>query len=241
MTPYYQDDYATIYHGDCREILPQLPKVDCIITDPPYGVGLESKQHKWFRQEGSGYTQIDDTPEFVSSVVIPVIQEAISRHGRCVVTPGTRCAFLYPKPNELGSIFNASGTGSGPWGFMCSTPVLYYGNCPYMAKGLGRRPNGWLQPADDYAEKNGHPCPKPVGMFLWLVNRASLESETILDPFMGSGTTLVAAKQLGRRAIGIEIEEKYCEIAAKRLHNTITDMFTPIAPKTQILQPSMFA
>jgi site-specific DNA-methyltransferase (adenine-specific) len=71
------------------------------------------------------------------------------------------------------------------------------------------------------AEKNGHPCPKPIGQWKWLVNRATVVGDSILDPFMGSGTTLRAAKDLGRKAIGIEIEERYCEIAANRLRQEV--------------------
>ena len=73
------------------------------------------------------------------------------------------------------------------------------------------------------AEKNGHPCPKPIVQWKRLLNRCTIRGETTLDPFMGSGTTLVAAKQLGRKAIGIEIEEKYCEIAVKRLAQGVLD------------------
>jgi site-specific DNA-methyltransferase (adenine-specific) len=71
------------------------------------------------------------------------------------------------------------------------------------------------------SEKNGHPCPKPLGLMRWLVARVSKPNETVLDPFMGSGTTLLAAKDMGHRAIGIEIEERYCEIAAKRLSQEV--------------------
>ena len=80
--------------------------------------------------------------------------------------------------------------------------------------------------ADSYrsteqTEKNGHPCPKPIGQWKWLLKRTSLEGWTILDPFLGSGTTAVAAKQLGRNYIGIEISEKYCKIANDRLRQDI--------------------
>ena len=86
---------------------------------------------------------------------------------------------------------------------------------------MGGRPS--VIQSNAVSERNGHPCPKPVEWMLWLVKWVSLEDETILDPFMGSGTTLVAAKQLGRRAIGIEIEERYCEIAANRLRQEVLE------------------
>lgn len=217
MKPYYQDSAVTIYHGDCREVVPTLDGINAVIADPPYGVGLTHKQHKWFKQNGSGYASTDDTPENVSQVVVPVVQMCVERFPCVVVTPGTRCMFLYPKPADVGCVFNSSGAGMGSWGFICYHPVLFYGKDPYLANGMGSRPNGWQQPASDYAEKNGHPCAKPMMMMTWLVTRASLEGHTILDPFAGSGTTGRAAKDLGRKAVLIEREEKYCEIAARRM------------------------
>lgn len=208
---------CTLYLGDCRDILPTLGRVDAVVTDPPYGVGLEAKRHKWFRSEGTGYASFDDTPENISNSVVPAIEMAIAIASAVVITPGTECAFLYPRPDDIGTIYNSAGTGSGKWGFKCSTPVLYYGKCPYLATGKGRKANSWQQPPADYSEKNDHPCPKPVGMMSWLVSRASLPGATVLDCFMGSGTTGVACVNLGRSFIGIEREPSYFDIACRRI------------------------
>ena len=224
LKPYYQDSAVTIYHGDCREIVPTLGRFDAVITDPPYGVGLTHKQHKWFVQDGEGYASTDDTPENVKNGVVPVIEICLGIADRVMVTPGIRCMFLYPTPKDVGCIFNSAGAGMGSWGFTCAHPVLYYGTCPYLAKGMGSRPNGWLQPADDYSDKNGHPCPKPMGMMTWLVNRGSLEGQTVLDPFAGSGTTGRACKDLGRKCTMIEREERYCEIAARRMGQEVLNL-----------------
>jgi site-specific DNA-methyltransferase (adenine-specific) len=224
MKPYYEEKGITIYHGDCREILPLLPPCDSVITDPPYGVGFSGKTAK---QRGGGQTKrlgeysFDDTPEFVATVVVPIIEQCRFKSRSVVVTPGTRNLWLYHPADEVGCFFSAAGTGTGRWGFSCSQPILFYGTDPYLEKGLGSRPNSFGQTYPNDANEIDHPCAKPIRMISWLVGRASLEGERIIDPFMGSGTTLKAPKDLFRRAIGIEIEEKYCEIAAKRLSQEV--------------------
>jgi len=204
---YYQDGEAgiTIYHGDCLEIMAELEPVDLVLTDPPYGNNTE-------------YISYQDSPENLKeliSSIFPIMREQTSR---MLLTSGVLNMFLYPSPNWILGWFHGGGTASGPWGFANWQPILAYGACPYMAKGLGRRPDALF--LTEKVEKFGHPCTKPIGFWRWLLLRGSaLREDIILDPFMGSGTTLVAARQLGRRAIGIEIEEKYCEIAVKRLKN----------------------
>ena len=231
-----------LIQGDCREVMAVLPRVDAVVTDPPYGVGLTAKQHKWFVAKGDGYASFDDTPENVSAIVLPAIQMAILAARSVIVTPGTKCAWLYPQPDDIGAIFNSSGTGSGSWGFKCSTPILFYGKCPYLASNMGRRANSWQQPATDFADKSDHPCPKPLGMMQWLVVRASLPSETVLDPFMGSGTTLVACQRLGRQGIGIELDESYFKIAAKRVEEACRqpDLFIKAPKPAAPAQESFF-
>ena len=216
--PYYEHAGVTIYHADCRDVLP-LVSADVVVTDPPYGVSFSGKSTKHTGSDGVGYSILDDSPGYVSEVVVQVVNDCIRHVGRVVLTPGTRSMFRYPEPNGVGAIFFPSGAGFGRWGFTCSQPIFYYGKDPYLAKGLGMRPDSFSTTVS--AEKNGHPCPKPLSVMLWLVNKASLEGECVLDPFMGSGTTLHAAKELGRRAIGIEIEERYCEIAANRLSQEV--------------------
>ena len=220
VEPYYQKDGITIYLGDCREVLPGL-EVDAVVTDPPYGVGLAGKRAK---MRGGGvtrrldtYSLFDDTEDHVVSVVVPVIEACISLASAVALTPGIRCMWAYPKPSDIGCFYSAAGTGMGRWGFTCMQPILYYGSDPYLRTRQGSRPNSHGQTYPNDANAVGHPCAKPIRMWKWLVNRASLPGDTILDPFMGSGTTLVAAKNLGRRAIGIEICEAYCAIAVKRL------------------------
>jgi DNA modification methylase len=207
---------ATLYCGDSRELIPTLAGVDVVITDPPYGVNYNGSATKHTRDVG-GYASFDDTPENVRALIVPIVAECVTRFERVCLTPGSRCMFMYPEPRAVGAIHYPSGANAGPWGFICSQPIFYYGKCPYLAKQLGSRPNGFA--TTEPAEKNGHPCPKPVGQMKWLVNRASLEGETVFDPFLGSGTTGVACVTMGRSFIGCEIEPAYFEIACRRIED----------------------
>jgi site-specific DNA-methyltransferase (adenine-specific) len=226
VTPYYQHGGITIYHADCRDVLPSL-EFDAVITDPPYGVGLKAKRAK---QRGGGVTarfgsySFDDTPEYITNAVIPVVRTCIEMAHAVVLTPGIRNMWLYPPADDVGCFYSAAGTGMGRWGFTCSQPILFYGSDPYLRRGLGSRANSCGQTYPNDANAYGHPCAKPIRMMRWLVDRASVAGETVLDPFMGSGTTLEAAKNLYRPAIGIELEERYCEIAARRLEQEVLPM-----------------
>lgn len=118
----------------------------------------------------------------------------------------------------MGCFWYPAAVTHGPWGFTCFTPILFYGRDPRA--GIGQLPSGIS--VTEASEKNGHPCPKPFTAWRWLLHKLAPEPhETIHDPFSGSGTTLVASKQMGRKAIGIEIEERYCEIAANRLRQEV--------------------
>ena len=199
--PYYSDEAVTIYHGDCRDIMPTLPKVDLVLTDPPYGNGTE-------------YASYDDSQANLAGLIRDVYPLMRLAADVVLLTPGVGNMWKWPEPTWTLCWTSPAGAGSGPWGFCCWQPVLAYGKDPYLANGLGRRPDyyEWGRAAEI---QDGHPCSKPLPIMRWLVERGM--GQTILDPFMGSGTTLRAAKDLGRKAIGIEIEERYCEIAAKRM------------------------
>lgn len=216
---------ATLYHGDCRDWLGDLPgcfRVDAVITDPPYGVSFSGKVAK--RRDGgitkgkSGYVAaFEDSPEYVRAVVVPALESALAIASRGAVTPGTRNMWFYPLPDDVGTFFSAAGTGLTSWGFCCSQPILYYGKCPYLAARNGARANSMGQSYPNDANSVGHPCAKPLPQMNWLVNRASLSGETVLDPFMGSGTTGVACALLGRKFIGIEVDRAYFDIACRRI------------------------
>jgi len=217
-----------LYCGDCLGILPTLEagSVDAVVTDPPYGIGLTKKIAK--QRNGSvkaregGYVHKDNL-EYLSLVTVPATRLCIGLAKRVVITPGSRHAFEYPKPDDMGCWYSAAGTGLGRWGFVCSQPILYYGKCPYLANRRGARPNSCGQVYPNDANKVGHPCAKPLPFATWLVTRASIENETILDPFMGSGTTGVACVKTGRRFIGIELDKGYFDIAVKRIEKALKE------------------
>lgn len=217
--PYYEDGSVVIYHGDCLDLMPHL-EADVLVTDPPYGVAFKGKRTKHAKHYTGGYASLEDDSSVVTDLVLPAIGPMLE--GRAVVTPGVRSLFAYPEPLHVGAIYYPSGAGMSRWGFLCWQPILYYGSDPYLADSKGSRPDSFQTTVA--AGKCGHPCPKPLETMLWLVNRCSRRGEMILDPFMGSGTTLRAAKDLGRKAIGIELEERYCEIAAERCSQEVLDL-----------------
>jgi len=201
---------ATLFLADCRDVLASIADVDAVVTDPPYGVALGSADHP----SGKGpYASFEDTPENVREHVVPAVTQAISMAKRAAVTPGTRCAFFYPVPYEIGAIYFPAGAGFSRWGFCSSQPILYYGKDP---KPITRKEPNSVQ-CTEIAEKNGHPCPKPLRLMEWLVARVTAPGELVLDPFMGSGTTGVACINTGRKFVGIEKEPHYFEIACARI------------------------
>jgi len=209
---------ATLYLGDSREVLPHVGDVNAVFADPPYGVNYKGSDSRHTSADGIGYNAFEDSPMFVSDVCVPIIEQCIAISRSMAVTTGISCSRLYPKPVAEGVIWYPSGANSGPWGFVTHQTIFYYGKCPYLAKRLGRRPTGFA--TTEPAEKNGHPCPKPIKQMEWLVNRITTTddwSETVLDPFMGSGTTGVACANMGRRFVGIELDPVYFVIACERI------------------------
>jgi len=210
---------ATLYHGDCLEILPTLPKVDAVITDMPYGVMLgEVVNGQAKAKDQQPYTMFSDTPEYLAEKCIPALILALDSAKRGAVFCGNRNVGKYPEPSEIGCWFVPAATSRGRWGFNTSNIILYYGASPRA--GIGDYANGFSMQATVDKLYQGHPCAKPVAVMRWLVGKVTIAgNETILDPFMGSGTTGVAAMNLGRKFIGIEIERKYFDIACERIEN----------------------
>lgn len=208
MTPYYDEDGITIYHADCLEILPWLVG-DVVITDPPYGTGYAPRGGL---KAGTLDFGSADTPTW------DIFDPTWLAHwgGPAAVFTGIRFVYtlalhmaadgllIYAKsnPNPLGSSYE-----------------------PCVTRGFAA---GGRQHFTAYNAFNGqvHPTQKPLDLMQWIVGLAP--PGVVLDPFMGSGTTLVAAKREGRKAIGIEIEERYCEIAVQRLAQGVLEFGDPV-------------
>ncbi len=225
MKPYYSEAGIEIYHGNSWKLLPTLheEKRNCdiwvLVTDPPYGVNLGKhlgandgrRDHVLVK---GGYDSYEDTPANFKYTIAPIIELCIGDMCcRGLVFCAGHMACELPSPDAIGGVFLPAACGRTRWGYNSFAHCLLYGRAPNL--NLGAKAIGIS--STETAPDCGHPCPKPIGWMTWAVSLASQDSDTILDPFMGSGTTLRAAKDLGRKAIGIEIEERYCEIAAKRL------------------------
>jgi site-specific DNA-methyltransferase (adenine-specific) len=227
---------ATLYLGDCLSILPSLPKVDAVITDPPYGIngGVGGDARDFGK--GAYEAAFADTPEYISRVAVRAVEHCIYLAGAVSVTPGNRCLMLYPQPRDIGCFWMPAAATHGPWGMVTSQPILYYGKD--WRAGRGALPAG--RTVTEAAEKNGHPCPKPIEAWKWLTDKTCPPNGVALDPFMGSGTTGVACAQLGRKFIGIEIEPKYFDIACRRIEQAYAQgkLFQEPPPKQE--QASMF-
>ena len=196
--PYYQDEAVTLYHGDCREILPQLTApVDLVLTDPPYGI--YDHGGKWGHK---AELQWDKRPTNDIYRIAQIGTNAIIWGGNYFDLPPSRGWFVWYKRDAVPS----------------ASPVELAWTSRDMNSQLIDHPV-----AATNGERVGHPTQKPLRVMRWCLGFFP-EAQTVLDPFAGSGTTLRAAKDLGRKAIGIEIEERYCEIAAKRMSQLVFNL-----------------
>jgi DNA modification methylase len=199
--PYYEDSAVTIYHGDCREIVPQLGRFDLLLTDPPYGL-------KDWNCRGSNtkrFFKPDDTKWDILSEDIDLILSASKK----VILWGGQYYSLPPTPQLL--IWHKCNIG------------MHFANCEVAwTKGISEANRIYeLSIATANSKRTWeHPTEKPVSLFSWCIRLAG-DVQTILDPFAGSGTTGRAAKDLNKKAVLIEREERYCEIAADRMSQEV--------------------
>jgi len=202
---------ATLYLGDCMDILPTLGKVDAVITDPPYGINANKQTL------GKGKKGFDRGGEW--DQVAPDLALCIAAAPLICLWGGNYFADQLPITNDW-LIWHKVNDGRS------------FSECEMAWTNFGRQTrhlsHHWS------GEEKKHPTQKPLPVMLWCVEQAGTP-KTILDPFMGSGTTGVAAIQLGRKFIGIEREERYFDIACKRIEQAVAQgqLFTPEPPKQE--------
>lgn len=263
VKPYYQDEYVTIYHGDCRQILPHLPdkSIDLMLTSPPYNVGMEyEKVLDWteyylFMREWINGAMAPLKDGGILAINLPKevkhTKEQIEKYGRRVEKIGERVdlmcedlgylpreAIIWAKGTEGQAISTNYKMGSDNNIYIrsvCEMILLHSKTRYYYDGGTGRRGDAvvpfkdetkdiwWLPPEPG----NGHPCPWPWPIPDRLIRMYTLTNKftpLVVDPFIGSGSTAVVAKRLSRYCIGIEIQEKYCEIAANRCRQMVMEL-----------------
>ncbi|MDR6421315.1 site-specific DNA-methyltransferase (adenine-specific)/modification methylase [Paraburkholderia phenoliruptrix] len=204
---------AVLYLGDCSVILPTLPRVDAVITDPPYGISI-TKSNRLAVSRGMGGGDWDDAAPDADLIaqVVSKGDKAILWGGNYFGLPAARCFLIWDKQNE---------------GRDFADIEMAWTNIDAVARIFRMRPmnmDGGKQ----------HPTQKPIKLMTWCIDQTDA-SPVILDPFMGSGSTGVAATQMGRKFIGIEREPKYFEIACRRIEDAQRQesLFEPEAPKAE--------
>jgi site-specific DNA-methyltransferase (adenine-specific) len=230
MQPYYDDGQCVIYHGDCRDVLRTLQprSADLLLTDPPYGVEYVTA---WRSRTDNLRVPIagDESLDLLASIGGPLDRILADHRHAYVFASSMRIgeatiALPWPVKNVL--VWDKGEAGSV--GDLEAGYAVNWEAVLYASKGRrtfnGPRPRAILRRAWSGTRDPVHPTVKPVDLLRDLIERSTQPGETVLDPFMGSGTTLRAAKDLGRRAIGIEVDEGYCEIGAKRLGQEVLDL-----------------
>ncbi len=230
MSLYYERDGITIYHGDCLDVLPTLAGVDHVITDPPYSDASHAMHDagKRWAQRQDGLVRAELRFDSIDGPYIESVLNAVAVARWAVFTMDERIASWLRVSQPRGFKYVRTGVwvkpGSMPQ-FTGDRPAMGYEPVVIMhAAGSRTRWNGggragvWQFPP----VHGEHPTQKPLALYRSFVELFTDPGEVILDPFMGSGTTLLAALNLGRRAIGIEREEKWCEAAAKRLEGPVS-------------------
>ena len=212
---------CTLYQGDCRKLLPMIGKVDAVVTDPPYGIkesaGKNRSRSKLAVAKDYGFASWDDaTADEAVAMAIECARWSVIFGGNYYHLPPTSCWLIWDKLN----------TGD------FADCEMAWTNLPKAVRRIQFMWNGMLR-RERHIERQ-HPTQKPIDVMKWCIEHIPEPNQTILDPFMGSGTTGVACVKLGRKFIGIEIDTKYFDIACKRIEDACKqpDLFVEAAKPT---------
>ncbi len=216
MKPYYEDDYATIYHGDCREVLAGLETFDLMLTDPPYGVALDTDNTRFSGGHtasvgrrgngigtGRGKPIANDATPFDPAFLLPFARHKViwGWNNFPDKLPRGACLVWLKRHDEAFGTFLSD----------AETAWMSKGSGVYCCRDLSN--NG-------ITRERVHPTQKPVSLMGWCLNFFP-HIQTVIDPYAGSGSSLVAAKERRIKCVGIEIEEEHCEAAARRLQQEV--------------------
>jgi len=210
--PYFRDDSAdiAIYCGDCRELLPKIPdkSIDLVLTDPPYGINLDTSYDKFKNNKSYDVIKGDNSP-FDPSILLPLAEKLIIWGGNC---------FADKLPVHFGWLAWIKTARNGAKIRQAEMELAWTN---FITRSQAYRYT-WIGAYREAGEdiEYCHPCQKPISLMRWCLGLVP-DAMIILDPYMGVGSTLRASLDTGRKCIGIEIEEKYCEIAAKRLSQSV--------------------
>jgi DNA modification methylase len=214
VTPYFQDEHVTIYHGDCWDLLPNLPHVDLVLTDPPYGIPEAAWRRTYHGSRGrsplwGSVPSWDKVPERIKDIV-ELADNVVLWGGNNFDLPAAPHWFVWDKLQS-----NRGADCEMAW-----------------TKGTAAHKVFRMSRIDAYVNKacglkKEHPTQKPLALMVWCIEQMGLcTGSMVFDPFMGAGTSLLAARKTGHKAIGVELEERYCEIAAKRMAQGVLDFGT---------------
>lgn len=238
MEPYYQDEVVTIYHGDCRDVLPLLSSVDHVITDPPYRPRLfaNARSGSTIKYRRDGVIRDFEYEALTDELRAFIATESARLASRWVITwCDLESLHLWRADLETAGLRYLR---MGVWVRQHAAPqfsgdrpaqgaegcVITHNAKNRLAWNGGGCPASWVGPIVNVNDPSRvHTSPKPLWLMLKQIADFTNEGELILDPCMGSGTLLEAAKRLGRRAIGVELDERYCEHAAKRMAQQVLE------------------
>lgn len=220
--PFYQDEQATIYCGDNRQLLPLIEpdSIDLVLTDPPYGIGQSRGKSDSRNPRVRKTYEVADwddrpPPDWLLELALSIGDHHIVFGGNYFGLPPSSCWLVWDKNNGEKTAADCE---------------LAWTDLKKAVRRLRYTWDGFMQEHMDLREPRVHPTQKPVPVMKWCIQQVPGECGTTLDPWMGSGSTLIAARDMGCKAIGLEISEAYCQIAVNRLRQSVFD-FEPASPR----------